>query len=802
MMESENNSVGENVSKNPHAPSSQVSGRECIKDIANNREGNGRSVQVQSGYNINNGNDPKVTTKGWNSCEIDFINRSETTENSIHSALRPTSFQAELGFEDQVDKTETSRCKLPEQCQKQHEGNLVSTLVGESEQTSDDQELARHNVCSKTASSDGGMTTKMDEDDLEEGEVKDSEMKDTPSLEQTFPQICSFYRRGKCSFGNSCKFLHPHADNKGNYSMFSPVQLPPPPLVLGNRFPKRFVPCLYDPTFLFPKVMPCVSLRALPINETPLEWAWERDLNLIKELMIKCKRKKLGETNFREERGKLKSNENYKMKKGWCKIKTCKHNPCKVKNKVCRPCKNKTAVSVASDGEKLRKNSYIQSKPICKIRSLRETDKSAEKQSANTKLSVGNKEINERFGLSTVGPRSAGQNNSSIFKYEKTARKRLRSISRSSRSLSRSDERPAKLVTEKKPLLGNEVTISPHKMRFKTKPGLSVPPSESHSTIGKHKSSKHSSKLHLLPITSEQSKNTKATCVPHSKGNVYQPSDHEAKKHWPKSSYESMSSKKPETRTTKLNSSTSTSSYSVSGPRMSSAQRKLLQCPKLVSSVRGLLSECLPSPKALPLAAGYRSLRKSSPKSRLSKSLSMSSISSVSSTKSSSSSGSVLSTKTRAPRSSRDKMMPLIRYSKQRYNERHSVGTAKDKHPVRPHKQERRKVAFAEVKKISSSTAKDPKCSYKHMGNVVMELPNKVSPLPKQKEKLAKQVSDIVRRRGASKLDSTVLSPRNKPNVKCFVREHSSRKEKLLGLIKAIDEAIARKRNLLKIIYS
>ena len=61
----------------------------------------------------------------------------------------------------------------------------------------------------------------MEEEELEEGELSDDEGGDARK-ERLKPQpVCRFYSKGQCTWGNSCRFMHPGVLDKGNYSMFS-----------------------------------------------------------------------------------------------------------------------------------------------------------------------------------------------------------------------------------------------------------------------------------------------------------------------------------------------------------------------------------------------------------------------------------------------------------------------------------------------------------------------------------------------------------------------------------------------------
>ena len=60
-----------------------------------------------------------------------------------------------------------------------------------------------------------------EEEELEEGELSDDEGGDARK-ERLKPQpVCRFYSKGQCTWGNSCRFMHPGVLDKGNYSMFS-----------------------------------------------------------------------------------------------------------------------------------------------------------------------------------------------------------------------------------------------------------------------------------------------------------------------------------------------------------------------------------------------------------------------------------------------------------------------------------------------------------------------------------------------------------------------------------------------------
>uniref|UniRef100_A0A8C8ZD82 Zinc finger CCCH-type containing 18 n=1 Tax=Prolemur simus TaxID=1328070 RepID=A0A8C8ZD82_PROSS len=63
----------------------------------------------------------------------------------------------------------------------------------------------------------------IDDDDLEEGEVKD------PSDRKVRPRpTCRFFMKGNCTWGMNCRFIHPGVNDKGNYSLITKADPFPP----------------------------------------------------------------------------------------------------------------------------------------------------------------------------------------------------------------------------------------------------------------------------------------------------------------------------------------------------------------------------------------------------------------------------------------------------------------------------------------------------------------------------------------------------------------------------------------------
>ncbi|XP_050675158.1 zinc finger CCCH domain-containing protein 18-like isoform X2 [Leptidea sinapis] len=107
---------------------------------------------------------------------------------------------------------------------------------------------------------------------LEEGEVSD-EAERRPEESEPRP-VCRFFARGACTWGVSCRFLHPGVTDKGNYSMFDVV---------------RSVPGGFPPT-------------VAPRDQPPPESAWERGLRTAKEMLRIANKRKEQDMDFEEKK--------------------------------------------------------------------------------------------------------------------------------------------------------------------------------------------------------------------------------------------------------------------------------------------------------------------------------------------------------------------------------------------------------------------------------------------------------------------------------------------------------------------
>lgn len=123
------------------------------------------------------------------------------------------------------------------------------------------------------------------ESELEEGELSDG---DDVRPEETEPRpVCRFYNRGQCTWGVSCRFLHPGVTDKGNYTMFDmvrPMAYPP-----HAAAPHEFRPHIDRPNMVRPLPGYGAPSHTSKVEDLPTESAWERGLRHAKEVSFYLK---------------------------------------------------------------------------------------------------------------------------------------------------------------------------------------------------------------------------------------------------------------------------------------------------------------------------------------------------------------------------------------------------------------------------------------------------------------------------------------------------------------------------------
>lgn len=150
-------------------------------------------------------------------------------------------------------------------------------------------------------------------EELEDGELTDSDEK---RPEETEPKpVCRFYTRGQCTWGMSCRFLHPGVTDKGNYTMFDmvrPVAVPhqggynPPAQFPEFRNERERPPIIHHvPPHHIPQPPYVAPIPAARAPEPTAESAWERGLRTAKEMMRKANKRKEQDMDFEDKKMNL-----------------------------------------------------------------------------------------------------------------------------------------------------------------------------------------------------------------------------------------------------------------------------------------------------------------------------------------------------------------------------------------------------------------------------------------------------------------------------------------------------------------
>lgn len=143
-----------------------------------------------------------------------------------------------------------------------------------------DKDKAKSKDSGETNDKEEGEEGEKEESELEEGELSDG---DDARPEETEPRpVCRFYNRGQCTWGVSCRFLHPGVTDKGNYTMFDMVRpMPYPPHSSG---PHEYRPHIDRPNMVRPLANYGAPAHPPKVEEVPTESAWERGLRHAKEV--------------------------------------------------------------------------------------------------------------------------------------------------------------------------------------------------------------------------------------------------------------------------------------------------------------------------------------------------------------------------------------------------------------------------------------------------------------------------------------------------------------------------------------
>jgi len=125
-------------------------------------------------------------------------------------------------------------------------------------------------------------------EELEDGEISDED--ETLKNERLEPKpVCRFFSKGQCTWGQSCRFLHPGVLDKGNYSMFAA----PRPILPGE-------PDVKEP------VVPSPEKQVMAAPPVPAyESAWERGLRQAKEMRRRSNKRREMDVEYEEKKASL-----------------------------------------------------------------------------------------------------------------------------------------------------------------------------------------------------------------------------------------------------------------------------------------------------------------------------------------------------------------------------------------------------------------------------------------------------------------------------------------------------------------
>lgn len=141
-------------------------------------------------------------------------------------------------------------------------------------------------------------------DGPEEGEV--IEEGDSSGVSSLRKKVCRYFMYGGCTWGMSCRFLHPGHNDKGAYQMLPvpgqyPSPFPKPPAISSPVPTEAIVQASTMPPFIEHD-----QQEEMAIPDPPLvpkkETAWERGLKLAKEIKKAAQKRKEEDADFEEKR--------------------------------------------------------------------------------------------------------------------------------------------------------------------------------------------------------------------------------------------------------------------------------------------------------------------------------------------------------------------------------------------------------------------------------------------------------------------------------------------------------------------
>lgn len=220
----------------------------------------------------------------------DDAKKSEEKLTSLEVEHEHLDFEADGQWKDEKEEVENELSKeTKDENDRDHQKHDVDK--DREDEKSDDKDEDQGSIKINGTEEDGETDEKDAKDsedknkkvakgsDLEEGELSDGE---EARPEETEPRpVCRFFSRGQCTWGVSCRFLHPGVTDKGNYTMFDVVRPVNYPGHIPVPNPHEFRPHIERPPLMRG---PPPFLSGPPKIEDPSESAWERGLRHAKEV--------------------------------------------------------------------------------------------------------------------------------------------------------------------------------------------------------------------------------------------------------------------------------------------------------------------------------------------------------------------------------------------------------------------------------------------------------------------------------------------------------------------------------------
>ncbi|XP_058797470.1 zinc finger CCCH domain-containing protein 18-like isoform X2 [Phymastichus coffea] len=271
-----------------HASDSEEEKHEDLSDVSDLESGDEEHHRNRK---------PKTSTNGPSNQEASPSPKDEASAASAHltEETEQLDFEADGQWKDVKEDGDGDTKKVDKEMSespKGKESGEIQEKVKDKKSKKKDKDEKKNKKKHKESREAGEIRDKDDakedgekaESELEEGELSDG---DEARPEETEPRpVCRFYNRGQCTWGVSCRFLHPGVTDKGNYTMFDmvrPMAYPPP------HPPREFHPHIERPPMARPPPPgygpPPHHPAAKTVSDDPSsESAWERGLRHAKEI--------------------------------------------------------------------------------------------------------------------------------------------------------------------------------------------------------------------------------------------------------------------------------------------------------------------------------------------------------------------------------------------------------------------------------------------------------------------------------------------------------------------------------------